>query len=147
VLESLPPQTRKACVRSLYSICGRRALLPKPLAIPLCYDPMGIPSCRGGFADVWKGQYNGREVASKVLRVYQNGDLERIRRVGRPSSVVRIRELTVSRTEVLQRGHGMECPLPSERATAIRRDHDRDSVRDGIGMDGEREYQRVYQGG
>ena len=36
----------------------------------------------GGFADVWKGRYHGREVAVKVLKVYKMSDLEQIRRVG-----------------------------------------------------------------
>ncbi|KAF9645417.1 hypothetical protein BDM02DRAFT_3101364, partial [Thelephora ganbajun] len=38
------------------------------------------PVYRGGFADVWKGQYHGREVAAKVLRVWKEGDLGRITR-------------------------------------------------------------------
>jgi hypothetical protein len=57
-------------------------MLPKSLAIPLCYDPMVNPLFSGGFADVWKGRYHGREIAAKVLRVYLKNDLERIRRVG-----------------------------------------------------------------
>jgi len=59
-------------------------MLPKSLAIPLCYDPMATPQCHGGFADVWKGQYNGREVAAKALRVYSTSDFGRIRKVGDP---------------------------------------------------------------
>ena len=57
--------------------------------------------CKGGFADVWKGQYDGREVASKALRVYQTSDLKKIREVGRSLPVVRIDELTASHVEVL----------------------------------------------
>lgn len=41
----------------------------------------------------------------------------------------------------------MESPSPSKRAAVVRRDHDRGSVRDGIGVDGEGEHQRVCQGG
>ena len=69
-------------MRSLYKICGRQALLPKSLAIPLCYDPSGVPQCRGGYANVWKGQHDGHEVAVKTLRVYQKSDLEGVRKVG-----------------------------------------------------------------
>jgi len=54
------------------------------MAIPLCYDPMAIPQCHGGFADVWKGRYRDREVAAKALRVYETSDFEQIRKVSDP---------------------------------------------------------------
>ena len=79
------PEVRKACVCYLYKICGRLALLPKSLVIPLHYDPTGYPLCHGGSADVWKGHYLDREVAAKVLRVYSRNDLGGITRVGRRS--------------------------------------------------------------
>ena len=41
----------------------------------------GVPHCHGGFADVWKSDYRGREVAVKVLRIYANSDLQKITRV------------------------------------------------------------------
>ena len=63
-------------------ICGNCALLPRSLVIPLCYDPTGDPLCHGEFGDVWKGKYNGREVAAKVLRVYQTNDFKRVAKVG-----------------------------------------------------------------
>jgi hypothetical protein len=80
VLDSLTPQIRRRCLHYLYGICGGQALLPQSLVIPLCYDPTKHPVCSGGYADVWKCQYHGREVAAKVLRVYQIDDLG-IRRV------------------------------------------------------------------
>ena len=57
-------------------------MIPRSLAIPVCYDPMENPVCRGGFANVWRGQYRDRTVAAKVLRIYLKDDLERMRRVG-----------------------------------------------------------------
>jgi hypothetical protein len=83
-------------VRTLHRICGRQALLPKSLTIPLCYNPTETPLCHGGFADVWKGQCDGREVAVKVLKVYRTSNFEKIRKVGRLRIVVRISELTAS---------------------------------------------------
>ena len=71
-------------MRTMYRICGRQALLPKSVSIPLCYDPMETPQGHGGFADVWKGHYQGEDVAVKVLRVYLTSDFERIRRVCYP---------------------------------------------------------------
>ncbi|KAF9643195.1 kinase-like protein [Thelephora ganbajun] len=80
LLDKLPQQIYKDCLRYLYKTCGRHIILPKSLAIPLCYNPMEIPQTHGGFADVWKGQYNGREVAAKALRVSLTSNFDRIRR-------------------------------------------------------------------
>jgi len=65
----------------LCKVCGRHALLPKPLAIPVLYDKTTVPLCHGGFADVWNGTYRGLEVAVKVLKLYECNDQEEIRRV------------------------------------------------------------------
>ena len=46
--------------------------------IPICYDRTGVALYRGGFADVWKGEHCGRDVAVKVIRTYSNSDLQRI---------------------------------------------------------------------
>ncbi|KAF9645424.1 kinase-like protein [Thelephora ganbajun] len=69
VLDSLTPQTRKECLPIVYDICDRQAVVPRPLAIPLCYDETEVPVCSGDVAEVWKGQHHGREVAAKVLRL------------------------------------------------------------------------------
>jgi serine/threonine protein kinase len=134
-------------LRSLYRICSRQALLPKSLVIPLCYNPMETPLCSGGFADVWKGRHHGREVAAKVLRVCLTSDFVRIRKVGYPRPDACVNGLSVSCTGVLQGGCGMEGPPPSQSAAAIRRDDDRDSVRDGIGVDDEWKHQPICEGG
>ena len=81
-MNGLTLQTRRKFLHVVYKICGYHALIPQSLEISLCYDPNEQPICRGGFADVWKGQYHGREVAAKVLRLRQREDLERVRRVG-----------------------------------------------------------------
>ena len=106
--------------------------------------------CHGGFADVWKGRHQGQDVAAKVLRVYIKDGFMVIKKVGYrwyPQLVMRTDELTVSRIEVLQGGCGMECPSPSERPATAGRDNDRDPIRDGIGVDGQREHQRVCECG
>lgn len=145
-LDGLAPQIRRECLRSLYKICGRQALLPRSLGIPLCYDPTETPLRRGGFADVWRGRHHGQEVAAKALRVRSTDDFERIRKVGCPRFVC-VNEPTASCIGVLQGGHGMGGTPPSERAATARRNDFRKPASDGIGMDGEREYQRVYEGG
>ena len=133
----------------MYSICGRQALLPKSLVIPPCYDPTGNPQGHGGFSDVWKGRHQGQDVAAKVLKVYVKDGFTMVKKVGcrwDPRLVTRTDELIIPRIEVLQGGCGMECPSPRACATTSRRDNDGDSIRDGVGVDGKRECQRVREG-
>jgi hypothetical protein len=82
-MPDLLPWTRQKCLKSLYRTCGRHALLPRALNIPVCYDRTGVALFRGGFADVWKGEYRGRAVAVKVIRTYSNSDLQKIVGVSR----------------------------------------------------------------
>ena len=70
------------CLRYLSRICGRHTLLPKALKIPLTVDRTDTPWYRGGFADVWKAEHCGRDVAVKVLRVYSSSDFQKITGVG-----------------------------------------------------------------
>ena len=77
-MSNLSPWTRKKCLRLLYRTCGHHALLPSALRIPVCYDRTEVASYRGGFADVWKGEYCGRDVAVKVIRTYSKSDLQKI---------------------------------------------------------------------
>ena len=49
--------------------------------------------------------------------------------------------LTNRVSEVLQGGCRMECPPSSKRTATVRRNGIREPVRDGIGVDGEREHQ------
>ena len=84
-MPDLSPLIRKKCLKLLYKICGHHALVPKALQITAEYDRMGSALYRGGFADVWKGEHCGREVAVKVLRTYCTSDLQKI--VGVSSSV------------------------------------------------------------
>jgi len=100
VLGSLAPQIRLRCLSSLREICGRQALLPKPLAIPPCYEQIEAPRYRGEFAEVWVGEHQGQRVAIKAMGICSTSDPERIVKVGRPQPV-RVDELTISRIGVL----------------------------------------------
>ena len=115
------------------------------MLIPLCYDPSETPCGRGGFADVWKANYNHQVVAAKALRVYLKSDLKRVKRVGCPQLSTLIRELSTTRTAVLQRGYDVEDALPSQRVATDRRYHDRVSARDGVRVDGERQCDRICE--
>ena len=109
-LPNLLPWHRKKCLSVLCKICGRQALLPKSLRVPLCYNRSDNPLYRGGYADVWKGEHRGRYVAVKVLRVYSMGDSDKITSVRfsacSKACVDWLTELTP--VEVLQGGRDME---------------------------------------
>jgi len=82
MLDSLTPRLRSECLRVFCEICGCQALLPKSLLrIPPCYDQSEDPLYRGGFADVWEGEYQGHQVAVKVPRVYSASDFDKTTKV------------------------------------------------------------------
>jgi len=63
-------------------MCARHTLVPRSLKIESFDDSPGVLLYRGGFGDVSKRTYQGREVAVKVLRTYATSDLQNITRVG-----------------------------------------------------------------
>lgn len=73
-------------MKSLSKMCARHTLVPQSLNIELGDDSTGTLMYRGGFGDVWRRKYQGREVAVKVLRVYATNDLGLIARVSRQRS-------------------------------------------------------------
>ena len=77
-MPDLSLSVRVKCLRRVYRTCGRHGLLPKALKVPICYDRTGYPSYSGGNADVWKGEYRGRDVAVKVIRTYSSDNLKKI---------------------------------------------------------------------
>ena len=87
VLDSLPAEIRRRCLRYLSSICGHQSLLPKSLPNPLRYDLTETVPYGGEIATVAKGRYNGHVVAAKILRG-RDGDLDQTRRVGAAQLVV-----------------------------------------------------------
>jgi hypothetical protein len=82
VLENLAPEIHRRCLSALYRLCGREALIPKSLELPLCCNLKERPLFHGEFADVWKGFHDSKEVAAKVLRVSLRDDLGKAKRVG-----------------------------------------------------------------
>ena len=118
-------------------ICGRQALLPRSLQIPLCYDRSVDAMYSGGYADVWMGEHQGRKVAVKVLRVYSTSDLDRITSVGccpkLTASVYRGADHDCA--DVLQGSCNVEKSPPSKCASVVRGDNEQKALRDGLGMD------------
>ena len=128
-------------------MCSRHALLPRTLKIPICYDRTGVASYRGGFADVWKGEDCSGDVAVKVLRTYLNSDLQKIIGVScRLYLFPGIDALTKPCTEVLQGGCDVENPSTSKCAATHWGDDDRDSIRNGIRVDGKWKHEQLREG-
>lgn len=82
MLDVLTPSLRRKCLTTLCKVCSRHGLLPRSVQIPLCYNPLDTPLYHGGYADVWKGEYQGRDVAVKVLKVYSTDDIDKVKQVG-----------------------------------------------------------------
>ena len=103
------------------------------------------PPCQGGHADIWKGEYQGRKVAVKVLRVYVSSNPDKISMVCHrlePSAGVN-RTADRNCTEVLQGSHNVEKHPASKRSPVVRSDN-RQALHNYIRVDGQWEHQRVY---
>ena len=62
-------------------------MIPKSMHIPDCSkDSVEVES--GGFADVSRGTYDGRQIAIKVVRAYVTDDLDIIRSVSVPPALL-----------------------------------------------------------
>ena len=82
MLDGVAPWLRRKCLSTLCRVCGHYALLPRSVQISLRYNRTDAPRYHGGFAEVWKAEHEGRDVAVKVLKVYVTSDLVKVTRVG-----------------------------------------------------------------
>ena len=73
-----PLESRKICLKYLYRTCGHHELLPKTPKAPIRYGRGGCAKYYGGYADVWKGECRGLEVAVKVTRTCSESNLRRV---------------------------------------------------------------------
>ena len=133
-MSDLSPGIRKTCLKLLYRTCGNRALLPSNLNISVRYDQTSNALYRGGYADVWKGECGGQDVAVKVIRTYSNDELRKIISVSTPPLLVD-HLWKIFYLEILQRGCVMEISSTPERSTIDRGINVGESVHDGIGVD------------
>ena len=109
-------------MRSVYKMCAGHTMLPRSLHFELPENITGDVRCQGGFADVVKYEYGGRQVAVKVLRVTEC----RLREIMNVSRCVWVsRSLRVlpdpalnNIAELLQGGHRLEKSPASECSTA-----------------------------
>jgi hypothetical protein len=68
-------------MKALIMLSKKSGLHPDCLILGHAVNRYGDPIARGSFGDVWRGQICGREVAIKVLRVYQRSDAQKLLKV------------------------------------------------------------------
>ena len=66
----------------LRKLCGRIGHLPDSYLLSVKFDLSEMPRASGGFADVRKGVFEGKDIAIKSLRVSEVDDKAKIRKVG-----------------------------------------------------------------
>ena len=75
------PRAQGRCLRLLYKMCGRHALLPNTMNIRIYCDRTGCAEYYGEYADVWKRRYQGRNVAVRVTRASPDRDFGKVIKV------------------------------------------------------------------
>jgi len=68
-LPHLDEKLFRRCSRLLYKVCKARGILPASYAVQPELIHVGEFGWGGGFADVGKGEYQGRPAAIKQLRI------------------------------------------------------------------------------
>jgi len=76
----MPNRERLKLFNKLCKTCSRHRIIPQSMLIPDCSEDSVEVEC-GGFANVSRGTYEGRQVAIKVVRMYVTSDLDAIRSV------------------------------------------------------------------
>lgn len=73
-----------SCLQGLVEICGEYAILPDSYAIPESkIRKLGNPPiCSDHFSDVWRGAYEEKSIAIKVIRCRNPDDPLEIKKVG-----------------------------------------------------------------
>ena len=71
----MPDQERLKLFNKLCKTCSRHRVIPKSMHIPDCSKDAVTVEC-GGYANVLRSTYEGRQVAVKVVRMYITSDLD-----------------------------------------------------------------------
>ena len=105
------------------------------MRITVCYIDSETPLSHSGFAEVWKGNHEGKDVAAKVLRLYAGSDFEKIKKVGTTQPFVLAKRLIMYYAAILQGGPNVEHTSPSKFAAVGGRDDRGNTFCGGLGVD------------
>jgi len=86
-------------ITALGKLCGASGLLPTSAVLSAGLEKRGtIAVASGGFTDIWRGEYNGAQVAIKALHIYPALNLKEAKEVSIQLSL-EVRPLT--KTQIL----------------------------------------------
>lgn len=68
------PVEKEGILWTLRQLCARQETLPQSCILPIEFRTSDPHHAAGGFADVWKGTYEGRDVAFKSVRTSTPAD-------------------------------------------------------------------------
>ncbi|KLO15815.1 kinase-like protein [Schizopora paradoxa] len=70
----------RKCEKTLRRLCARTGLLPRSITLSESdlRRTSNVPTCGGGFADIFEGEYRDKAVALKVLRVYGRDNVRKV---------------------------------------------------------------------
>lgn len=115
---------RPGILNRLCKKCGIKRSLPTSMVVAfssLHIDRTRLPEAGGGFADVYRGEYNGRLVAVKRLRLYASDDFDIFLSVCILFCAAHKEPaLNLSLAEVLPGSRHVETPAPSKHSTVVR---------------------------
>ena len=72
---------KNRCFKILRKVSPVHGILPRSYYLPRVTLIDSIPYASGGYADIWKGQVDGRPVGVKAFRTQAATDLDKIKRV------------------------------------------------------------------
>jgi hypothetical protein len=65
----IDPELKRSYVKLLIKLSKDSVLYPQCLVLKEVVKKTGFPVARGGFGEVYRGQFRGQEVAIKVLKI------------------------------------------------------------------------------
>ena len=115
----LETELRQIAFGVLEKLCRKEGHLPKSYLLSDKFDLSGVPHASGGFADVRMGVFKGKDVSVKTLRVSEQDNKVKIRKVEKKAASSQLDSLKRC-TDLLQGSFHVEELVPSQRPQSHR---------------------------